>query len=143
MKTHYELYGRDWYLRNKERNLERSRRWDRNNRERRVEITRKWQVKQGGIYWSWCGMRRRCDDPSSVGYRYYGARGITYPEKWKTFKGFKEDMYESYLRHLQEHGEKNTRIDRIDTNGNYSKKNCRWVTISKNNSNRRPYKIKK
>ena len=129
MKTHYELYGRDWYLRNKERNAERSRNWAKNNRKRVVELVRNWQVKQGGIYWSWCGMKRRCDDPKFVGYKYYGARGITYPLKWKTFKGFKEDMEATHKEGLE--------IDRIDPNGNYSKENCRWVTILQQARNKR------
>lgn len=132
MKTHYELYGRNWYLRNKERNLERSTQWRKNNKKRSVEIVRNWQKKQGGIYWSWQGLRARCDRLSQVGYKYYGGRGITYPEKWKTFKGFKEDMEATYREGLT--------IDRIDNNGNYSKENCRWITNAENLRNKGPYR---
>jgi hypothetical protein len=32
-------------------------------------------------------------------------------------------------------------IDRIDNNGNYCKKNCRWTTPAKNNQNRRSTKL--
>lgn len=39
MKNHYALYGRSWYLKNKEKNLERGRVWNSQNREKRVKIT--------------------------------------------------------------------------------------------------------
>jgi hypothetical protein len=34
-------------------------------------------------------------------------------------------------------------IDRIDNNKGYSPENCKWVTKSEQNYNRRKYKIKK
>jgi len=55
---------------------------------------------------------------------------------WDSFKEFKNDMYESYLIHVKKHGEKDTTIDRIDNNGNYCKKNCRWATKTIQNMNK-------
>jgi len=45
-------------------------------------------------------------------------------------------MYESYLNHAKEFGEKNTQLDRANNDSGYSKKNCRWVTpkIQANNT---------
>ncbi|MCP5375217.1 MAG: hypothetical protein H6743_03885 [Rickettsiaceae bacterium] len=44
-------------------------------------------------------------------------------------------MYVSYLRHVKKYGEKDTTIDRIDNNKNYSKDNCRWATLAQQSQN--------
>ncbi len=75
-------------------------------------------------YKSWESLRARCDFPHVSGYKYYGARGITYDPRWKIFTNFIEDM-----------GIKPTTdyvIDRIDPDGNYCKDNCQWITKSEN-----------
>lgn len=46
-------------------------------------------------------------------------------------------MYESYLEHVKKHGERNTTIDRIDSDGNYSKSNCRWATYKEQGRNQK------
>ena len=70
-------------------------------------------------------------------YEIYGGRGITVCDKWLEFNGFKDDMYESYIRHIKKYGEKQTQIDRIMVNGNYEKINCRWATLKEQASNKR------
>lgn len=64
-------------------------------------------------------MKRRCNSPDEAGYSHYGARGITYDQKWETFEGFWEDMQYGYSENLE--------LDRIDPDKNYCKSNCRWV----------------
>ena len=64
--------------------------------------------------------------------------GLTVDERWDTFENFMEDMYEAYLAHQKEFGEKNTSLDRIDNLKGYSKENCRWATTKIQRDNQRP-----
>jgi len=79
-------------------------------------------------YISWVSMIQRCTNPDSTNYKYWGGRGITVCERWKEFPSFLADMG---LR------PSNTSLDRIDNNGNYEPKNCRWATSKQQNNNTR------
>lgn len=86
-------------------------------------------------------MKQRCYNINHKKYHNYGGRGITICDSWlNSFDNFKDDMYESYLEHVEKFGEKNTSIDRIDPDGNYELNNCRWATSLEQRYNSRDIK---
>jgi len=93
--------------------------------------------RQGGIthrlgkpsgYYSWCNMRRRCDDPKHPFWALYGGRGIKVCKRWRQFENFLADM-----------GKKPTglTLDRINVDGDYKPSNCRWATWRQQRMNQR------
>ena len=94
--------------------------------------------KNKHFYDKWKGIQVRINNPNSKDYKDYGGRGIKC--EWEYFVDFYDDMYESYLKHVEEFSEKETTIDRINVNGNYCKENCRWATPKEQAGNKRTNK---
>ncbi|MBQ2263240.1 MAG: hypothetical protein II336_18000 [Loktanella sp.] len=86
-------------------------------------------------YRKWVAMISRCYHPSQQSYPIYGGRGISVCEEWRndpaafdawaTANGLSEGLH----------------LDRIDTDGDYSPENCRFVTPKQNANNRRSNRI--
>lgn len=92
---------------------------------------------------SWKEMVRRCTDKNSISFANYGGRGIKVCPEWSDFENFKRDMYASFREHSEAYGEKNTTLDRVDSDKDYCLSNCRWATYDVQVRNRRPRKDSK
>jgi hypothetical protein len=87
----------------------------------------KWITFPSPTYVSWLGLRARLT-ASHTQHRYY--THVKVCERWSSFLNFLEDMGER---------PEGLTLDRVDTNGDYCKENCRWATWSQQNKNRRPF----
>jgi hypothetical protein len=73
-------------------------------------------------------MRQRCLNHNNSNFPNYGGRGIKVCQHWSEFKYFLADMGER---------PENCTLDRVDVNGDYTPKNCRWATQKEQSNNMR------
>lgn len=73
----------------------------------------------------WLQMRLRCTDTNNSAYRWYGAKGIKVDEEWETYETFKDwAINNGYTEELT--------IERINSDKNYERSNCKWIPIEEN-----------
>lgn len=75
----------------------------------------------------------RCNNKNNRAYKKYWWRWIKC--EWKNVEDFFRDMKDSYKEHCEKYWEKNTTLDRINWDWNYSKENCRWATCAEQSNN--------
>lgn len=94
----------------------------------------KWKHLENRFYNIYCWILRRCNWTAWERWKHlYYWKWIKC--EWNNFEEFKDDMRESYKKHVEIYWEKNTSIDRINWNWNYSKSNCRRATCKEQSNN--------
>lgn len=101
------------------------------------ESSRTHGLSKTRFYRIWINMKRRCYDEKDNQYHNYGGRGIKVSEEWLTFENFMNDMYNSYIEFEKEHGKNSASLDRLDSDKDYNKDNCRWATDLEQARNRK------
>lgn len=79
----------------------------------------------------WQGMKKRCNNSNNQAYKYYGARGIHVCGEWIN------DFSKFYNWSISNGYSDNLTLERIDVNGNYEPKNCKWIPFEDQARNRR------
>ena len=75
-------------------------------------------------------MKQRCYDENNRAYNYYGKRGIKICDEWL------KDINNFHKWALNNGYRENLTIERIDVNGNYEPKNCKWITKAQQGYNK-------
>lgn len=86
------------------------------------------------LYTAWSNMKSRCSDPNAKYFPEYGGRGITVCSEW-------DNAFEPFQDWAHNNGySKGLTLDRLDNSQGYSPNNCRWVTRTVQQRNRRSHK---
>lgn len=79
----------------------------------------------------WRGMKKRCYNPNSPAYQWYGEKGIKLCKDW-------EDNFENFYNWAVNNGyRENLTIERTDIDKDYEPSNCKWITNEEQANNRR------
>lgn len=78
------------------------------------------------IYKVWRGMLERCYYEKNNHYKNYGRKGIKVCDEWRIFENFESWAINNGYNPYAKRGE--CTLDRIEIDGDYNPKNCRWVS---------------
>ena len=82
------------------------------------------------LYKTFTNMKQRCYNSNDPKFNYYGGKGITICQEWL------DDFRSFYDWSLANGYEEGLTIDRVDSDGDYTPDNCRWVSFMINRMNR-------
>lgn len=98
-------------------------------------INRKHGLSNDRVYWVWTKVKARCYNPNCREYKNYGGRGIKMCDEWLDPKNFIEWAYANGYDKDAPKGV--CTLDRKDVDGDYEPSNCRFITNSEQQNNRR------
>lgn len=81
-------------------------------------------------YIAWQGMVRRCHQPGSCNYAYYGGRGITVCERWR-------DSFLDFFHDIGPAPGSEWTLHRLRNDLGYSPENCVWADPEQQHNNKR------
>lgn len=84
----------------------------------------------------WQAMHLRCCYEGHVAYAAYGGRGIIICPEWHRDN---PEGFQNYIRDMGPTPTPKHTMDRIDSDGNYTKENCRWATKTEQARNQRRF----
>jgi hypothetical protein len=75
-------------------------------------------------------MKQRCYNPRDRHYQWYGAKGVKVCDQWR-------DDPAAFVKWCEANGYRDgLTIDRIESTGDYTPENCRFITMSAQQRNR-------
>ena len=106
-----------------------------------AKIARKHGKSKTRLYILWKQIKKRCNNPHDMVYKYYGALGVKVCKEWENnFENFEKWAMENGYDENAPRGQ--CTIDRINPFLGYSPENCRWITLTEQRHNRRKDWIK-
>lgn len=110
-----------------------------------TEILEKWEdlsqdeiLNNIHLYDIWTGMLGRCENPKYPSYRWYGGKKpkpVTVCKEWHDYMTFRNQVWNDYIKHVEQYGREQTTIDRKKTWYNYSYKECQWADWEQQHKN--------
>lgn len=105
------------------------------------KVPRTYKTKDGKqrafkLYEKWKGMINRIENKNNSQFKDYGGRGIKVSREWRAYINFYEDVSKMYLDHVKKHGEKNTTLERVNVDKDYTLDNIRFATQEEQQNNR-------